>query len=107
MVHGARMEAGRMAMKGMKFPPHKGSLHLAHNEPKSNYETVAQAIERGGYWSDGWISEEQKQKAIDTNECWSLQWYPDTPVGFHLLHAADLDALLAAAAADGGTLASA
>jgi len=83
----------------MKFPRHEASLHLTHNDHKSCYLTVAQAVESGdhGYKDDDWVSEEQKQKAIETNECWTLHWYPDTPVGFCLLSAADLDVLLAAA----------
>lgn len=80
----------------MNWPRHEASLHLTHNDHKSYYLTVAQAIESGdhGYTDDCWISPEQKQKAIDTNECWTLQWYPNTPVGFHILSAANLDLLL-------------
>ena len=50
-----------------------------------------------GYADDDWVSEEQKQKAIATNDCWTLQWYPHTPVGFYKMSAADLDVLLEAA----------
>jgi hypothetical protein len=86
----------------MKFPNHKASLHLTHNEHLGYYRTVADAIEGGdfGYKDEDWISEEQKQKAIETNECWILQWYPHTPVGFNLMSAADLDLLLKAARDD-------
>lgn len=84
----------------MKFPKHEASLHLTHNEHKSYYRTVAESIEQDdhGYTDRCWASPEQKQKAIDTNECWVLQWYPNTPVGFCLMSAADLDVLLEAAA---------
>lgn len=83
----------------MQFPRHKASLHLTHNEHKNYYQTVAQSIQDGdhGYTDDCWISPEQKRKAIDTNECWVLQWYPDTPVGFCILSASDLDVLIAKA----------
>lgn len=83
----------------IKWPAHKASLTLEHNDHKSYYSTVAQSILNGdhGYTDDCWVSPEQKQKAIDTNECWTLQWYPETPVGFCLLSAADLDVLLEAA----------
>lgn len=86
----------------MEFPRHAASLHLTHNDHKSYYQTVAESIEQGdhGYKDDDWVSAEQRQKAIDTNECWTLQWYPDTPVGFCLMSAADLDALLTAANKD-------
>lgn len=83
----------------MKFPEHKASLHLTHNEHKSVYHTVRQAIDDGdwGTEDDCWISPEQKQLAIDTDEMWTLQWYPDTPIGFYVMSAADLGALLEAA----------
>lgn len=72
------------------FPEHKCALHLTHNEHRSYYETVEQCFgER-----DGWLSEEQKRKAYESGEVWELQWYPDTPVGFYVLLACDLDALM-------------
>lgn len=86
----------------IKWPKHEASLYLTHNEHKSNYQTVQKAIDAGdhGYEDDCWVSPEQRQKAIDTNDCWSLQWYPKTPVGFCILSAADLDVLLEAAVKD-------
>lgn len=83
----------------MQFPKHEAGLHLEHNPHKAYYMTVAQSIEEKnfGFGITDWVSEEQKQKAIETNDCWTLQWYPKTPVGFCLLTAADLDVLLAAA----------
>lgn len=83
----------------IEWPRHEASLHLTHNDHKSYYRTVQEAItdEDFGYCEDDWVSPEQKKKAIDTNDCWTLQWYPDTPVGFCKLSAADLDVLLAAA----------
>lgn len=83
----------------MKFPEHKVSLTLTHNEHKSYYSTVAQAIEDGdfGYEDAHWVSVEQREKAIATGECWTLHWYPETPIGSCLLSAADLDVLLAVA----------
>jgi hypothetical protein len=35
------------------------------------------------------------QRAIATDELWTMQWYPETPVGFCVLHASTLAALLA------------
>jgi hypothetical protein len=84
----------------VQFPKHDATLQLTHNDHKSYYRTVAECIEDGSFGysdADAWVSDEQKQKAIATNDAWMLQWYPDTPVGFCLLMAADLDALLAAA----------
>ena len=45
----------------------------------------------------GWVSEEQRQKAIATDSVWELHWYPDTPIGFIRLLACDLTALVLAA----------
>jgi len=81
----------------MKFPDHKCALILTHNEHKNVYMTVAESIDQRSFAYCDWVSSEQKEKAIATNECWSLQWYPETPVGFCLLSAADLDVLLEAA----------
>jgi hypothetical protein len=83
-------------MAEIKWPRHEASLHLTHNQHKNYYMTVEQSIADGdhGYGNDCWVSEEQKQKAITTNDCWTLQWYPDTPVGFRLMSAADLDVLM-------------
>ena len=80
----------------IQFPKHEASLTLTHNEHKAYYRTVTQSIEDDdhGYRKDDWVSEEQKQKAIEIDECWTLQWYPDTPIGFYIMSAADLDALL-------------
>lgn len=83
----------------MQFPKHEAGLILTHNDHKGVYQTVQQSIDDDsfGYGDKCWVSEEQKAKAIAINECWTLQWYPDTPVGFCLLSAADLDVLLEAA----------
>lgn len=84
------------------FPHHEFSLKLIHNDHRSCHITVAQAAERGhpGYEDEHWVSPEQKTKAVETDECWTLQWRPDVAVSYHTLSAADLDALLAAAKAE-------
>ena len=88
-----------MSIAEIKWPSHKASLTLTHNDHLSYYHTVQQAIDDNEFGMDSWVSEEQKQKAIETNDCWTLQWYPDTPIGFGfcILAAADLDVLLAKA----------
>lgn len=83
----------------IKFPAHECGLFLAHNEHKDYYQTVADRIrnEDHGCLAINFVSPEQMQKAIDTNEMWVLQWYPRTPITSYILSAADLDVLLAAA----------
>lgn len=76
----------------MKLPRHACGLYLEHNSHKDVYETVAQAVAREEN-NHHWVSPEERQRAIDTNEMWSLQWYPDTPIGFHRLQASTWEAI--------------
>lgn len=79
------------------LPAHKASLTLTHNEHKNYYETVAQTIkddEEHDIHHD-WVSPVEMQKAIETDEMWVLQWYPETPIGSHSIAAASLPALAA------------
>lgn len=84
----------------MKLPDHQASLQLTHNDHRNTYQAsadwIAEQEQDGDCWFD-WVSDEQRQKAIETDSIWTLQWYPDTPVGFVALAAADLDVLLEAA----------
>lgn len=80
----------------MEFPKHKCSMTLSHNDHLDYYTTVENELGQL-YHAEDFVSDEQRRKAIETNECWTIQWYPRTPVGFYVLHAADLDVLMAAA----------
>lgn len=86
-------------MDATTFPHHEASLKLIHNDHRNCHISVAQAAERGhpGYDDGHWVSPEQRVKAVETDECWTLQWRPSPAVNYHTLSAADLDALLAAA----------
>lgn len=65
------------------MPPHKGACTISHNQHLNYYRTVAQDEEDNAEWYKGsWVSEESRAYAIANNELWSLQWYPETPVGF-------------------------
>jgi hypothetical protein len=75
------------------------SLTISFNEHAHNYCDAHKAVERGILGSDEWVSEEEKQRAIETNSVWSLQWYPETPVGFHSLLASSLEAVITATVA--------
>lgn len=80
----------------MKLPAHKGSLYLTHNDHKSAYQSALEWCEDLNAESLAtWQSEEHKQRAIATDEIWTLQWYPDTPIGFFSVAAPTLDELLA------------
>lgn len=79
----------------MKLPKHI-ALTIEHNDHATVYHTAEQAIADDPQWfsDEDWVSPEQRAKAIETNEIWTAQWYPNTPVGFFKAHAADLDVLL-------------
>lgn len=77
----------------IKLPEHKCGLYLQHNEHRDLYETAADYIADNDRFQ--WKDEESKQRAIDTNEIWTLQWYPETPVGFCAAAAPTLEELLA------------
>lgn len=83
------------------FPNHAGALELQHNEFKSDYSTAEKWIadcdeigEDGGIAVPDWESEDAKQRAIDTDEVWTLHWYPNTPIGFHYIAAPTFSELL-------------
>lgn len=76
----------------MNLPKHKCGLSLEHNQHRNVYEDAFVWIE-DNEWCD-WESEEAKQKAIDTDEIWTLQWYPETPVGFCAVAAPTLEDVL-------------
>ena len=77
----------------MKLPNHKCGLFLTHNEHRDYYMPAADWIEENDERLD-WQSPEHKQRAIETDEVWTLQWYPHTPVGFIAVAAPTLEELL-------------
>jgi len=76
------------------FPSHI-SLILEHNDHLIYYRSVANYIEEGRYRD--WVSEDEKQKAISSGQCWRMTWFPATPNGHCELCASSLDVLLKAA----------
>ena len=86
-------------MTQIKFPEHACGLYLEHNAHRDYYQTTAEWIRKDNERECPyeWVNDEQNQKAIETGEIWTLQWYPRTPIGFIALAAADLDVLLEAA----------
>ena len=76
----------------MKFPEHKCGLYLSHNPHRDVYEIV-----QDYYEPDDFISSTDRQKCIDTDDVWELQWYPDTPIGFHRVLGSSLELVMAEA----------
>ena len=82
-------------MNEFDFPGHKVCLTLQHNPGRVFHDDVRQWINtknHGDQWD--WKDEEQKQRAIDTNEVWTLDWYPRTPISFYSIAAPTLRELL-------------
>ena len=73
------------------LPKHDCGLYLEHNAHKDVYESVEEYTD---HWDGDWISDEERAKAIETNEVWRLQWYPNTPVGFYVVMASGLEAII-------------
>lgn len=77
----------------MKLPNDKAGLYLIHNEHKGYYESASQWLSNK-LPQPSWKSEASKAAAIETDEIWTLQWYPRTPVGFNYIAAPTLEELL-------------
>ena len=74
------------------LPKHKCGLYLDHNPQEACYETVDEWIGREPDYD--WETDAAKKLAIATNSVWTLQWYPDTPIGFFNIASPTLEGLL-------------
>lgn len=81
----------------MNFGKH---IHLTieHNPHSLEYTTaekyIQEKIATEGWCDDDFISPEDKQKCIDSNDFWTIQWYPNTPVSFFYVVGSDLEKCL-------------
>jgi hypothetical protein len=77
------------------LPKHDGGLILQHNDHRTIYQSAEEWIEDNSKRDISiiWVSEKEKQLAIENDSIWLLQWYPDTPVGFYCVCASTLGAL--------------
>lgn len=85
-------------MDTVKFPMHKASMTITHNPHKDSYQSAQDWIIENE--SDiehlyEWISDEERQLAIDTDSIWTIQVYPNTPIGFYAYAASTFETLLA------------
>lgn len=71
------------------------SFSLTFNEHHSCYVMAQEAENRGEHGFKDWVSDEEREKALASDTVWMLQWYPSTPVGFYVVSASSLEALLA------------
>lgn len=81
------------------------SLTIGFNDLHApNYDTAQKWSDEVGI-SEGmqtyndlrdWVSPEERDRALANNCVWSVQWYPETPVGFHQLYASSFTILIKA-----------
>lgn len=82
-------------LKGKLLKGEFSSFSVACNDHKLSYQTAAEAIERDPWYDEGdFISHEELKRSVSTNTIWTLQYYPETPVGFVKLHASAFQPLL-------------
>lgn len=79
-------------------PGPNGSFSIRWNDEASvNRATVREWLAadlNDTYNEKDFISPEEKQKCIDTNSLWTVQWYPANPTSFYLIHAATFEAIM-------------
>jgi hypothetical protein len=77
----------------------QGNWSIEWNPHRTSYATVKDEIERltseGETFFDDedFINEDDKQRCIDTDTLYVLQWYPETPIGFTTYAASSLEVL--------------
>lgn len=76
------------------LPRHNASLLIYHNLHKDYYEDVDTYIRQLDVEPDEWVAKGEEDRAIERDEIWEMQWYPDTPVGFFKVYAASFPALV-------------
>jgi hypothetical protein len=81
-------------LDAIKWPEHKTSLHVTHNQHLGYYETIEQAIATTTYDRRDFPDEAEIARCIETGEVWEIQWYPRTPVSFNRVCAATLSRAL-------------
>lgn len=90
------------------LPGEHSSLTIGFNDDHAaNYVTAQEWFDEWGHYQGGdkdyidWASEEERLKALRENSVWTLQWYPNTPIGFNRIGASSLPALFAYLATQG------
>ena len=73
----------------MNLPKHI-NLTIEHNPHKAVYQTVEQWIVVEGHDDPDKVRPDDRAAMLATGEVWVIQWYQDTPIGFHLVCAATL-----------------
>lgn len=78
----------------MTFPSHKFGLFLTHNEHRDYYQSMEGYLSEEFQAGWTWESEDSKRRAISTDECWHLQWFPRSPGTSYICAAPTLEEVL-------------
>lgn len=73
------------------FPKHESGLYLEHNPHKDNY---LDALDYLHELDPDFVVGNAKARCVESDEIWTLQWYPRTPVGFNLVAAPTFEEVL-------------
>lgn len=74
----------------INFPPYEVSCYLEYNEHKSD-SRLEYYFRCFDIKVEDFRSEDDYNKSVETDELWSLQWYPNTPVGFCKIYGSTSD----------------
>lgn len=80
----------------IKWPEHKASMSIDHNEHIGFSRDIEDYVEEE-HIVDCFISDEDKQRCIELNEIWEIQWYPRTPLSYSMVAASTFELALKAA----------
>lgn len=71
----------------------KAGVYLEANKYRDYYETIPEAIEDANR-DDKTIDDKLAERMIKTNQFISLQFYPDTPIGFYKVYGTSFDEVI-------------
>ncbi len=85
----------KTTIKKVGVPKHV-AMCMFHNKHTVSNSTIEQAIaaQLDGYADDDWISEEHKQRAINSNNHWMLVAWPENHSIYYVYSASDIAELL-------------
>jgi len=66
------------------------NLTIEHNPHKAVYQNVEQWLVAECHDDPDKVNPDDRAAMLATDEVWVIQWYPDTPIGFHIVYAATL-----------------
>ena len=79
----------------ISLPDDAAGLTIDHNPHLGIYETAAEWLShKHNREQYDWSDDEAVARAIESNEFWTMQWYPSTPISFHAIAAPTLAGLL-------------